>query len=291
MRISVATGLTPPVDRGIAELRAYERAGCYDAVFLPDDLEILDVFATMAAAGVLTERIRFGTAVTDVIRRHPVLLAHQAVTIDHLTRGRLILGVGAGKAADLLPYGFDLDRPVDRLAEALTVVRQLWRGAEPVDFDGEFYQLKGAESALRPYTPGGPPIWIGAQGLVDLVGRHADGWLPALMPVDAYADAVEEIDTAALEAGRDPASITRALFPVVALTHDPDQRPVTDLTFDKRTQATAICGTVDQVEERLRAYAKAGCEHVVMANLTPVAYPDQAAHAGGLFDTLAGRFN
>lgn len=287
----MATGLTPPVDRGIAELRAYERAGCYDAVFLPDDLEILDVFATMAAAGVLTERIRFGTAVTDVIRRHPVLLAHQAVTIDHLTRGRLILGVGAGKAADLLPYGFDLDRPVDRLAEALTVVRQLWRGAEPVDFDGEFYQLKGAESALRPYTPGGPPIWIGAQGLVDLVGRHADGWLPALMPVDAYADAVEEIDTAALEAGRDPASITRALFPVVALTHDPDQRPVTDLTFDKRTQATAICGTVDQVEERLRAYAKAGCEHVVMANLTPVAYPDQAAHAGGLFDTLAGRFN
>ncbi len=288
----MATGLTPPVDRGMAELRAYERAGCYDAVFLPDDPEILDVFATMAAAGMVTERIRFGTAVSDVIRRHPVLLAHQAVTIDHLTRGRLILGVGAGKAENLLPYGFDLARPVDRLAEALTVVRKLWRGTEPVDFDGEFYQLRGAESALRPYTPGGPPVWIGAQGalMLDLVGQHADGWLPALMPVDAYEDAMDEIDDAALAAGRNPSSITRALFPVIALTDDRDQRPVTDLTFDKRTQASAMCGTVDQVEERLRAYEKAGCEHVVMVNLTPVAYPDQAAHAGGLFDTLASRF-
>ena len=87
------------------------------------------------------------------------------LTLDHLTQGRVILGVGAGEAENLIPYGFDHSRPVRRMEEALQVIRALWENDGPVDHRGEFFTLDGAICGLSPFRPGRfPPIWLGSHG-------------------------------------------------------------------------------------------------------------------------------
>ena len=109
------------------------------------------------------------------------MLAQTALTIDHLARGRFILGLGSGESENTLPYGFDFARPVSRFEEALRVIRLLWESDGPVDFDGQFYTLHHARLDTEPYDGRLPPIWIGASGprMLDIAGRYADGWWPA----------------------------------------------------------------------------------------------------------------
>src|ERR1700759_3761098 len=101
----------------------------------------LDGLAVAAAAAALTKNVPLVSAVVDTVRRHPAMLAQTALTIDHLAKGRFILGLGSGESENTLPYGFDFSRPVARFDEALTVIRLLWDSAGPVDFDGRFYTL------------------------------------------------------------------------------------------------------------------------------------------------------
>src|SRR6202042_631155 len=138
----------------------------------------LDGMAVAAAAAVLTERVPLVSAVVDTVRRHPSLLAQTALTIDHLAKGRFILGLGSGESENTLPYGFDFERPVSRFEEALTVIRLLWEGVGPVDFDGQFYRLHHARLDTEPYQDRLPPIWIGASGprVADIARRERDGW-------------------------------------------------------------------------------------------------------------------
>lgn len=112
----------------------------------------------------LTERVPLVSAVVDTVRRHPALLAQTALTLDHLSKGRFILGLGSGESENTVPYGFDFARPVSRFEEALRVIRLLWDTDGPVDFDGEFYSLHQARLDTEPYHDRLPPIWIGASG-------------------------------------------------------------------------------------------------------------------------------
>jgi phthiodiolone/phenolphthiodiolone dimycocerosates ketoreductase len=118
----------------------------------------LDGLAVAAAAAVLTEKVSLVSAVVDTVRRHPCMLAQTALTIDHLARGRFVLGLGSGESENTLPYGFDFSRPVSRFEEALTVIRLLWESDGPVDFDGRFYSLHHARLDTEPY--GGKPPQI-----------------------------------------------------------------------------------------------------------------------------------
>src|SRR5271154_2816593 len=102
----------------------------------------LDGLTVAAAAAVLTKNVPLVSAVVDTVRRHPAMLAQAALTIDHLARGRFILGLGSGESENTLPYGFDFDRPVARFEEALTVIRLLWESEGPVDFHGQIYTLR-----------------------------------------------------------------------------------------------------------------------------------------------------
>lgn len=185
----------------------------------------LDGMAVAAAAAALTRTVPLATSVVDTVRRHPAMLAQSALTIDHLARGRFILGLGSGETENVVPYGFDFTSPVGRFEEALHVIRLLWRSDGPVDFAGRFYRLDGARLDTEPYGGFPPPIWIGASGprMLEITGRHADGWWPAgAWTPEHYADMLAAVRTSAERAGRDPLAITPCFIQVCLLAADAD---------------------------------------------------------------------
>ena len=175
----------------------------------------LDGLAVAAAVAPLTRNVPIVSLVVDTVRRHPASLAQTALTLDHLSRGRFVLGLGAGEAENIVPYGFDFRRPVSRLEESLRVIRLLWESEGPVDFDGEFYTLRHARLDTEPYEDRFPPIWLGASGprMLEIAGRYADGWIPANQPTpEGYREKLETVRRAAERAGRDPAAIVPCMI-------------------------------------------------------------------------------
>jgi phthiodiolone/phenolphthiodiolone dimycocerosates ketoreductase len=155
----------------------------------------LDPLMMMGAAGAATSSIKVGVCVTDTIRRHPAMLAQAALTADHLSQGRAILGLGSGETMNITPYGMDFTKPVGRLEEAVKVMRLLWSTDKPVDFDGQFFQLRDAVLGLEPYEGRPPQVWLAAHGprMLRITGRLADGWLPTNIRPDAYAEKLAAI--------------------------------------------------------------------------------------------------
>lgn len=257
IQVGAAGSIMPPVEAILKTARRNEEKG-YDSLWWPDhwmawhpqsiwtpDVTPLarfqpnphvymDPVTCMAAVAVHTERVRLGTAVTEPIRRHPALLAHEWLSLDHLSKGRAILGVGAGEAENNEPYGLSFARPVARLEESLAIIRLLWESADPVDFDGEFWTLRDAVCGLGPHTPEKyPPIWVGANGprMLDICGRLGDGWMPTqFLPADVYAQRWERVRGAARAAGRDPDAIEASFYAlmVVAATHEEAHRLLDD---------------------------------------------------------------
>jgi phthiodiolone/phenolphthiodiolone dimycocerosates ketoreductase len=176
----------------------------------------------MGAAGAATERIRVGVNVTDTMRRHPALLAQQALTADHLAEGRAILGLGSGERMNVEPYGIEWRKPVSRLEEAIEVIKLLWHSDRPVDFDGDFFQLRNAVLGLDPYEGRDPEIWLGAHGprMLGICGRTADGWLPTNVTPAAYGEKLAAIRAAAEGADRDPDAITPSMLAYVLCAPD-----------------------------------------------------------------------
>lgn len=193
------------------------------AVASPSPHRHLDGMAVAAAAAVLTENVPLATSVVDTVRRHPASLAQSALTIDHLSKGRFILGLGSGESENIVPYGFDFSRPVSRFEEALHVIRLLWHSDGPVDFDGRFYRLRHARLDTEPFEGRLPRIWIGASGprSLEITGRYADGWWPAgaWTPED-YAEKLSRVRASAERAGRDPYEITPCFIQVCVMGRD-----------------------------------------------------------------------
>jgi len=174
------------------------------ADLLPEPNATWDPVAALAAIGATTERLRVGSSVTDAVRRHPATLAQEWLTLHHLTDGRAILGLGAGEAENIVPYGFPFERPMARMEEAIRVIRVLWESTGPVDFDGEFWTLRHAVLGLSSCQGTFPPIWTGAmrpRGL-RVTGELADGWMPYLMRLDEYVSGRGLIEAAASRAER-----------------------------------------------------------------------------------------
>ncbi|WP_396928009.1 LLM class flavin-dependent oxidoreductase [Mycolicibacterium sp.] len=193
------------------------------ATVSPSPHRHLDGMAVAAAAAVLTTNVSLATSVVDTVRRHPAMLAQSALTIDHLSRGRFVLGLGSGETENIVPYGFDFAKPVARFEEALKVIRLLWDSPGPVDFDGRFYRLEHARLDTEPFEGRVPPIWIGASGprMLEIVGRYADGWWPAgAWTPDHYAQMLGAVRQSAERAGRDPLAITPCFVQVCLIGED-----------------------------------------------------------------------
>ena len=192
------------------------------ASYQPNPHEYFEPLAMMGAAGAATERIKVGVCVTDTIRRHPAMLAQATLTADHLSQGRAILGLGSGERMNVQPYGMEWHKPVGRLEEAIKVMRLLWSTDKPVDFDGEFFQLRDAVLGLSPYEGRMPPVWLAAHGprMLKITGRLADGWLPTNIRPDAYAEKLAVIRESAEAAGRDPNAIVPSMLAYVICAPD-----------------------------------------------------------------------
>jgi F420-dependent oxidoreductase-like protein len=143
------------------------------------DHPVFEGWTLQAAMAQATKRVRIGCLVTGNIYRHPALLAKEAVTVDHLSGGRLEFGIGAAWAEiEHSMYGIDgLDHRVGRLSESLQIIKSLWT-EERTTFDGRYYHLNDAVGNPKPVQKPYPPIWIGASGetTLRLVARHADVW-------------------------------------------------------------------------------------------------------------------
>jgi phthiodiolone/phenolphthiodiolone dimycocerosates ketoreductase len=181
-----------------------------------------DPFQAMAVAGAATERLRVGVGVTDVIRRHPAMLAQSALTAQHYAGGRAILGLGSGETLNVEPYGLAFTKPVGRLTEAIEVIKLLWSTTDPVTFHGDFFALEDAILGLEPLDGVAPPIWLASHGprMLELCGREADGWLPTKSTPEEYADRLAVIRRSAEGAGRDPDAITSSMLGYVLCAPD-----------------------------------------------------------------------
>lgn len=174
---------------------------------------------TMAAAlAVATERIHFGQSVINSPYRQPVLVAKSAVTLDEISGGRYILGIGAGNTDDYAAFGAPSDHRYSRFAEAIEIIHSLVKTGS-ADFEGEFYSVTDSEMGLAGPRAGGPPINIAGAGnkMLRLVARFADAWnwwgyhetvdeLTARMtPI------IEELERACAEHDRNPSDIIRTI--------------------------------------------------------------------------------
>jgi probable F420-dependent oxidoreductase len=215
-----------------------------------------------------TSRIRVATRVLAVPYRHPAVVAKMAETLDRLSGGRLILGLGGGWSdEEFAAFGLGVRTPgqkVDGLEEAIRVVRGLWSGG-PFTFRGAMYETKDAEVAPEPGHP--IPIWLGTYGnrALDLTGRLADGWIPTLelAPPDRVRVMRDRVLAAARDAGRDPDAIT-CVYNL-------------DVRVDERAEPTpsVVAGPPGAVAERLRGFLEIG---FTAMNFLP-AGPDPAEQA------------
>ena len=180
--------------------------------------EFFDYQTLLGALAPRAGRVRLGVGVTEPIRRHPVVVAQAMLTLAHLTKRPPILGLGAGVRKNVEPYGLGAAHPVERLEEALQVIRLCFASRGPIDFAGKHFQLDRAILDLRAPPGRSPEIWVGAHGprLLELTGRYGDGWYPVgLLTPEEYAAKLAIIHAAARGAGRDPSAITPAFQPYI----------------------------------------------------------------------------
>lgn len=176
------------------------------AKMVPSTDAFFDPFVMLGMMATRYRGMRIGTGVTEAFRRHPVTLAQAFVTVDHMTKGKAILGIGNGERENTEPYGMPFTRRVGRLEEALTVMELLFESrGEPVNFDGPTWKLKNALFATPLYKGKPPATWIAAHAprMLGLTGRFGDGWYPTQkMTAAEYAEKLAVIRAAAVAAGR-----------------------------------------------------------------------------------------
>ncbi|MHA1137725.1 MAG: LLM class flavin-dependent oxidoreductase [Candidatus Thorarchaeota archaeon] len=155
-----------------------------------------ELASIMAACATATENVQLISAVTEPLRRHPVLLAQTFLTLDHISNGRVILGIGAGEIENVEPYGLNYSGQVGKLRESLKIIRHIWDTHEPFNFDGKFWKMKDAVMSLRPAVEGKPPpIWIAALGpkMLEITAEYGDGWIPTLMQPGDFGKSLRTI--------------------------------------------------------------------------------------------------
>ncbi len=257
--------------------RHAEQAG-FDSVWVGDSLlarprgEPLTLLGGVAGA---TQRVTLGTAVLLPLLRHAIPLAQAVATLDRISKGRLILGIGPaanlpGTHAELKAIGVRSDKRVGDMAAAVERCRRIWRGEEP-----------GIDIVVRPAQAGGPPVWIGGSGprMLRLAGGTFEGWIPLSPSPADYAESLKAVREAAERAGRDPDGVSTGVYLTVAVA-DSHAAAATELDqyirayygvpaeVMARTMALHA-GTIDDLRELVAGYRAAGARHVVIRLARP----------------------
>ena len=261
--------------------RAAERLG-YASVWIPDHLRVVAVppgspayegWTTLVGVLLGTERVLGGPMVACEAFRNPAWLANAAATLDHMSNGRLILGIGAGwYEGEYRAYGYPWTsgaERIERLAEALEIIKRFWSGSGE-GFAGRYYQAEGTKDSPQPLQDPHPPIWVGGQGpkLLRLVAKYGDAWNAPVLSPEQVAERVETLRKLCEAEDRPMVEVTyegpvwidedgeriRARIERNANAENPTQQ-----TYAR----TAIAGTPEDVIKRVREYADAGVSHLV----------------------------
>jgi alkanesulfonate monooxygenase SsuD/methylene tetrahydromethanopterin reductase-like flavin-dependent oxidoreductase (luciferase family) len=244
----------------------------FDSVWLGDhliyDLAVgprgpWEVWTSLAALAASTERVLLGPLVASAGFHEPTMLAKQAATVDGISGGRLILGLGSGwNEREYRAFGLPFDRRVSRFAEAFTIIRSLLADGE-IDFNGEFYRVEHCVLHPRPIRPGGPPLMVGSvrPRMLSITLPYVDSWnvwwsdygnTPA-----GFAALKATVDQQAADAGRAGlVSGTCAVF--IQLPGGAGRQ----MGAYGGSPVEPVRGTADEVAEQLKAFADVGASHV-----------------------------
>jgi len=269
----------------------------FDSVWIGDSITARprhEPLTLMAAIAARTRRVRLGTGVLLPALRNPVVLAHLIATVDRISEGRVILGVGI--AADTPPIrkefaaaGVPWDKRVGRFLETIEICQALWQ-RDGVTWNGRHFTLDGATVEPKPHRPGGPPIWIGGSGPTAFrEAARFDAWFPTGPSVEFFAEHFPRIQAAARAAGRPTSAVTGAAYVTLAL--DPsqaaaEQRLQSFLETYYAAPAQAImarqatyAGPIEGCAEWLQRWIDAGCSHLALrfAGGDQLAQVDEAA--------------
>jgi alkanesulfonate monooxygenase SsuD/methylene tetrahydromethanopterin reductase-like flavin-dependent oxidoreductase (luciferase family) len=257
----------------------------FDSFWIPDHLIFKnegeaphgpwECWSLMAALAASTSKLELGTAVSCIGFRNPTLLAKIADTVDEISGGRLVLGLGAGwHEPEYQAFGYPYDHRFERFDEAVTIIKTLLRDGK-IDHEGTFYSARDCE--LRPRGPrkSGPPIMIGALAtkprMLRLVAKHADWWNGWLMHSRSSAEEVpsmrDAVNAACAVVGRDPATLVRTVGIGI------DQRPPSEreilppstvelLADSPAHRVQMIAGSPEEIAAELRAFEREGISHV-----------------------------
>jgi F420-dependent oxidoreductase-like protein len=258
----------------------------------PQDHPMLEAWSTLAALARETTRVRLGTLVTGVTYRNPALLAKTATTLDVISGGRAIFGIGAAWfEAEHVAFGYDfpsIRERMDRLDEALSIAHGMFEQQRST-FEGRYHRTSDVLNVPRPVQAGGPPILVGGAGeqrTLRIAAKHADmtHWFP--IGLDGLAHKTDVLRGYCERIGRDPAEIERTLAtPVLVGATEADARAIWE-TLSPERQAQARPMTVAQAADELRPYIDAGFTGFTFNN-NVYRTPEQIAVVGELLRLVA----
>ncbi len=278
MRFSIWPNLQQPWADVLSIVRYAEKTG-WDGAYVADhfmgddggfgavETPTLEATAALAALATATSDLRLGSLVFGATYRHPAVLAKWAATIDQISHGRFVLGVGAGwQINEHQQYGIDLPlvrERVDRFAETCEVLNGLLR-TERTTFDGAWFQLDDAVCEPKPVQQ--PlPLLVGGKGdrMLRLTARYADEWNMWSFP-DTFVERRAALDRACDKIGRDPATIASSTQALVMLTDDADKAK---RLVDAVAPRPVVAGTVAQVAEMVAGWRDAGVDEVIVPDM------------------------
>jgi probable F420-dependent oxidoreductase len=237
----------------------FRKYGSFDNIPEGESRGCWEAWTLLSALASITRRVTLGPFVACTSFREPALLAKMADTLDEVSGGRVLLGLGAGyHEPEYTAFGFPFDHLAGRFEEAVQIIKPLLRG-EKVTFHGTYYQV--TDSELHPHgpRPNGPPIWIGARQprMLRLVAKHADAYnTMSYVDTVALAPQLAALDDACEEVGRDPTTIQRTIGTFVAFPGSED--------CPGGVHSNAIVGTPDEVADRFEAFYDAGVDHITL---------------------------
>lgn len=261
-----------PFPELIRMAQAAESVG-FDSIWLGDhllyDLKIgprgpWEVWTSLAALAASTERVLLGPLVASAGFHEPAMLAKMAATVDGISGGRLILGLGSGwNEREYRAFGYPYDRRVSRFAEAFTIIRTLLTNGE-IDFTGEFYRADHCVLHPRAIRPGGPPLMVGSTRprMLSITLPYVDAWnvwwsdygnTPA-----GFGELKANVDRQALTHGRRPGSVSATCAVFIQLPGGGGRQ----MGGYGSSPVEPVRGTAAEVADQLKAFAEAGADHI-----------------------------
>ena len=222
-----------PFKRIVERAQFCEKQG-FDNVLIDDHLlygtetaSAPEPFTTLAAIAAGTRKIRVGIAVTDLVRRHPAIIAQTLATLSNQYPKRVFLGLGTGDPMNQSPFGLPTEQRYSRLREGLQIIRQLWNSSidKPQNFKGRFFRLNNAYLQAGQEEQPIPPIYLAAFGpkMLKLTGEVADGWLPHCHTPASYKTDLDTIRASALRARRSLDSFHPSYYTLSSISTDREE--------------------------------------------------------------------